>query len=87
MNEAHLDGNVLAGMLSGLFAVDATMLTVECRGCGAAARVADTAVELDDAAAIVRCRTCTHTLFTVMEHEGKLQIIVESLRSIRAAPR
>ncbi len=84
MNASRLDGNVLAGALSALFAVDATMLTVECGGCGTAGVLADAVVERDDVAAIARCRSCTHTLLTVLEQDDAVRIIVGSLRSIES---
>lgn len=85
MDMPQLDGNVLAGALMSLFGPDATMLTVECGGCGAVARLAEAVVEQDDVAAIVRCRSCTHTLFTVLEQRDEVRIMVESIRSISTA--
>ena len=65
-----LDGNVLAGRLGALFAVEVTTLVVVCGACGASGALAEAVVELDDEAAIVRCRACTHTLFTVLGDAG-----------------
>jgi len=79
---SRLDGNALAGALSSLFAGDPTTLTVECRGCGETGMLADTDVERDAVAAIVRCRSCTHTLFTVMEHGEGVRVVIESLGAI-----
>ena len=82
MDTSRLDGNVLAGALSALFAGDATSIEVECRGCGAGGLLADTDVERDAVAAIVRCRSCTHTLFTVMERDGGVRVLIESLGAL-----
>lgn len=79
MSVSHFDGNALAGALSSLFAVDPTMLVVECSSCGATGALAGTDVERDAYAAIVRCRSCTHTLFTVIDHDGWVRIVVASL--------
>lgn len=79
MTMSHLDGNVLAGALSSLFAGDPTTLQVTCGACGAEGALAATAVERDEVAAIVRCRSCTHTLFTLVEDAGAVGIVVAGL--------
>lgn len=79
------DGNALAGVLSSLLGADPTMLQVECGGCDATAVLADAVVERDAVASIVRCRSCTHTLFTVLEREGGVALVVESVRSLRSS--
>src|SRR5262245_40259016 len=61
-----VDGNAAAGMLWDVFGADVTALIGVCGGCGSHAPMAETVVELDEVAAIVRCRACTHTLFTVL---------------------
>ncbi len=33
-------------------------------------------------AAIVRCRTCTHTLFTVLRHDGGVRLVIGTLHEI-----
>ncbi|WP_127475208.1 DUF6510 family protein [Microbacterium sulfonylureivorans] len=79
---ATVDGNALAGLLSDVFAGDATTLVGVCGGCGAAARLAETVVELDEAGAIVRCRSCTHTLLTVLRAGGGIRIVFGMLREL-----
>lgn len=79
-----VDGNAVAGLLSGALEGDVTLLVGICGGCGAAAPLAETVVELDETAAIVRCRSCTHTLFTVLrEGEGEgVRIVFAQLREL-----
>lgn len=72
-----VDGNALAGMLAPVFAGDATSLVVHCRHCGASAALATLVVELDDAAAIARCRGCTHTLLTVLDPHGEVSVVLQ----------
>lgn len=79
-----LDGNVLAGRLGALFAVEVTTLVVVCGACGASGALAEAVVELDDEAAIVRCRACTHTLFTVLGDDEAPVLRPASLASIAA---
>ncbi|QKJ19537.1 DUF6510 family protein [Microbacterium hominis] len=82
---AVVDGNALAGMLSGMFGDDATMLIGVCGGCGAHAPLAETVVELDDDAAIVRCRACTHTLFVVLRPSEPVRLRFGMLRELHWA--
>ncbi|MBO0979006.1 hypothetical protein IPV10_00305 [Microbacterium sp. SD291] len=53
-----------------------------CRGCDSHAALAEAMVEIDERAAIVRCRGCSHTLFTVMRDEGGVRVMVASLSSL-----
>lgn len=78
-----VDGNVLAGMLADVLATDATLLSGVCAGCGARAVLAEAVVELDEVAAIVRCRACTHTLMTVLRREGGTTLVFGALRELR----
>lgn len=78
-----VDGNAAAGLLSEVFDGDVTELAGLCGGCGAVARLAETVVEMDETAAIVRCRSCTHTLLTVLRAEGGVRLILGSLRELR----
>lgn len=77
-----VDGNAAAGMLWDVFGVDVTALIGVCGGCGAAAPLAETVVELDESAAIVRCRSCTHTLVTVLREAGGVRLVIGTLREI-----
>lgn len=77
-----VDGNAAAGLLWDVFEADVTALIAVCGGCHEGAPVAEAIVEIDEAAAIVRCRSCTHTLFTVLRHEGGVRLVVGTLREI-----
>jgi hypothetical protein len=77
-----VDGNAAAGMLWDVFEADVTTLVGVCGGCGASARLAEAVVELDDVAAIVRCRSCTHTLFTVLHAGDSVRLVIGSLGEI-----
>lgn len=82
-NVQHLDGNALAGILAELLRVDASSLTVACRHCGAHGDMAEVAVERDDAASIVRCRGCGHTLFVLMRtRDGGIRLRLEGAAEI-----
>lgn len=77
-----VDGNAAAGMLWDVFGTDVTALVGVCGGCGSAAAFAETIVELDEAAAIVRCRSCTHTLFTVLRDGQGTRLILGMLHEV-----
>lgn len=71
---AVLDGNVLAGVLSDLFAGDPTLVVIACGHCGATGALGGTVVEADDVAYIVRCRACTRTLLTVLRRGADVEL-------------
>ncbi|GAA1988345.1 DUF6510 family protein [Microbacterium pumilum] len=83
---AVVDGNAAAGILSEIFAGDATTMIGVCGGCGSVAPLAEAVVELDDDCAIVRCRGCTHTLVTVIRAPAQMRVVLGTLREV-AAPR
>lgn len=82
-----LDGNALAGVLSGVFADDATRLTLVCGHCDRSGALAETVVERDDTCAIVRCRSCTRTLFTVTAApDGAVAVRMAAVAEVRTSP-
>lgn len=83
ISTSTVDGNVLSGLMSDLLADDVTLLIGKCGGCGAAAPLAETVVEIDETAAIARCRTCTHTLLTVLSDDEGVRIVFGMLRELR----
>lgn len=80
-----VDGNVLAGLLGDALDGDVTLLVGVCAGCGAVAALAETVVEIDDVAAIVRCRSCTHTLLTVLRDDHGVSVVIGMLHELRRA--
>jgi len=77
-----VDGNAAAGMLWDVFGVDVTALIGVCGGCGDASPFAEAVVEIDETAAIVRCRSCTHTLFTVLRDGEGMRLVLGMLHEI-----
>ena len=76
----RFDGNALAGMLSDLFVGDPTVMSGECSGCGVRAPLAEAVVEMTDHSAIALCRTCTHTLFTVIRTPSGVDLEIGAVR-------
>jgi hypothetical protein len=58
MSDAFTDGNVLAGPLRELFAVDVTVATSRCAGCGASGPVAGLRVYTNAPGLVARCTDC-----------------------------
>ena len=77
-----VDGNAAAGLLADVFGDDMTALMGVCGGCSASAPLAETTVELDETAAIVRCRSCTHTLLTVLRTPSGIRLVIGTLREL-----
>lgn len=77
-----VDGNAAAGLLADVFGDDVTALVGLCGGCSASAPLAETTVELDETAAIVRCRSCTHTLLTVLRTASGIRLVIGTLREL-----
>jgi hypothetical protein len=67
----HVDGNALAGHLADLFAVDPTMASMRCPGCGAIEVLATTMVYMDAMGAVARCYHCDAVLLTLVESEDR----------------
>jgi hypothetical protein len=81
-----VDGNAAAGLLTEVFDGDVTLLVGVCGGCRAEAALAETVVEIDESAAIVRCRSCTHTLFTVLRAGDGVRLMIGTLRELQRLP-
>ncbi|SKC56490.1 DUF6510 family protein [Krasilnikoviella flava] len=62
-----LDGSALAGLLSEVYAFDATLAVVRCASCGHTDVFARATVYLTAMGAVVRCATCTAVLLVVVE--------------------
>jgi predicted RNA-binding Zn-ribbon protein involved in translation (DUF1610 family) len=54
----YLDGNMLAGPLAELFAVDVTAAVAECASCGASGAIAQARVFADAPGQVARCPAC-----------------------------
>lgn len=79
-----VDGNAIAGQVLDILGIDVTALRGACAECGQWASLAEAVVEIDDSAAIVRCRSCTRTLFTVLHTGESPRLVFGSLGSLGA---
>ena len=62
----HLDGNVAAGMLSGVFTEDLTATTARCVHCGDTYELGRAMVWVTDMGIVVRCRSCDEVMITLV---------------------
>jgi hypothetical protein len=81
----HLDGNVLAGPLSELFAADMTAAVGRCLGCGDEAALACARVYPDDMGYVVRCRACGDVLMTLVRGPGDVRVEMRGIAVLRVA--
>lgn len=79
---ATVDGNAIAGQVLDILGIDVTALRGTCVGCGTDACLAEAVVEIDARVAIVRCRACTRTLFTVLHTDASARLVFASLGSL-----
>jgi ribosomal protein S27E len=71
-NELRLDGNAVAGMLSELFATEATMVMLTCASCGRTGALGAAHAYARGPGAVLRCPGCTSVLLRATEIRGRL---------------
>ena len=81
MDEAdlRLDGNAAAGVLSEVFAVEATSAVVTCANCGATGAMGEAHVYANAPGTVIRCPACTAVLVRLVRTRERL---VADLRGI-----
>lgn len=76
----HLDGNVLAGVTSSLFAFDLPTATGQCDACLDVASLAEAMVYGAPMGFVVRCRNCSGILVLLVERPGDVRLNMRGLR-------
>lgn len=66
MSESWVDGNMLAGGLREVFAVDLTVAVARCAGCGHTGAVAETRVYQHAPGLVARCPGCDSVLLRLV---------------------
>ena len=66
MTETWLDGNMLAGDLREIFAVDLTVAVARCASCGRTGAVAETRVYQHAPGLVARCPACDAVLLRLV---------------------
>ena len=74
-----LDGNAIGGMLIDVFGTEMTAATGTCGTCGATRPVAELVVYRSGMGTVVRCRTCSAMLMTVVQIRGVTCVDLQGL--------
>jgi Family of unknown function (DUF6510) len=82
----HLDGNVLAGSLSVVFAADLTTATAVCAGCGQVEQVAALPVFGAPMGLIARCPGCDRVLLSYTELRTGRTLEMHGIATLRLPP-
>lgn len=69
-----VDGNALAGMLTGIVGSDPTTSVLHCSGCGGRAVLARARVYHSAMGSVVRCVSCDQVLLTVVDDGTKRRL-------------
>jgi|HubBroStandDraft_2_1064218.scaffolds.fasta_scaffold1083032_2 ribosomal protein S27E len=80
---AYLDGNVLGGVLAGVFAADITTAVGRCDACGRAGPLGTALVYPDGPGTVVRCPACAEILLRVTRAGGRAWLDVRGLSSLQ----
>jgi uncharacterized protein DUF6510 len=78
-----LDGNVMAGALGELFAVDVSVGVVECAGCGHTGLMAEVVVYADAPGMVARCPHCSDVLLRLVRRENSAWLDMRGLVCLR----
>jgi len=82
----HFDGNAIAGKLADLFAIDGTMASIRCPGCGTVEVLALAMVYMDEMGAVAHCCHCDAVLLTIVEAEGRVWLTLPGAMAVGAEP-
>jgi hypothetical protein len=80
---AAWDGNVLAGPLSEVFAVDVTTAVGRCRGCGSSSIIATLRVHGPQPGLVGRCPGCDDVLLRIVRTPDAVWLDLGGLTSLR----
>ena len=81
-----LDGNAAAGLLGELFALDVTVATLTCGGCGVVAQVGEVKVYGGPMGAIFRCAGCDTAVLRLARTPAGFWLDMRGARCLRVRP-
>jgi phage FluMu protein Com len=82
----RLDGNAIAGPLADLFAIDLTMASARCAGCGSVELLATAIVYADAMGDVVRCPHCDQVLATLVRNGSRAWFSMRGISALELAP-
>ena len=83
---AYLDGNVLAGTLGEVFAVDITSAMGQCASCGTTEAMGEALVYTDAPGLVARCRTCGEVVLRVSHTAGRTWLDMRGIAASSCTP-
>ena len=81
----YMDGNMLAGKLGELFAVDVTAAVGTCVSCGAAMAIAQTRVYPHAPGMVARCPTCDAVMLRLVRGPDRVWLDMRGVTSLQVA--
>lgn len=84
-SDTFLDGNVAAGPLRELFAVDLTAASGQCDGCGRSGRLAEARVYHQSPGLVLRCPGCEGVLLRVVSAPERTWLDMRGLRYLQVS--
>ncbi len=82
---ACLDGNVLAGALSELFAIDITSATGQCVSCGTSGAIGQARVYTDAPGLVARCPTCGQVVLRLVRSADRAWLDLRGVTCLEVA--
>jgi hypothetical protein len=83
LEQAYLDGNVLAGTLAEIFTVDLTAAVSRCAHCGRSGAVATLRVYLDAPGLVARCPGCEEVVLRLVRAPADVWLDLRGATSVR----
>jgi hypothetical protein len=80
-----LDGNVLAGALRELFAVEVTAALARCAGCGDTSAIGQTLVYADAPGLVARCPGCDGVVVRLVRGPGRAWLDLSGVSCLEVA--
>ena len=78
----HLDGNMLAGALGEVFAVDVTTAVGQCASCGSSQALGQAMVYTDAPGLVARCGSCGEVVLRVTRSAGRTWLDMRGVRCL-----
>jgi hypothetical protein len=82
----ELDGNVAAGMLGDVFALEVTAARGRCDGCGDVAQLGEARAFVDAPGLVVRCRACDGVLLVLVWRDGRSILSLSGMTWLELGP-
>ena len=81
-----LDGNVAAGPLSEVFALEMTAARGRCAECGAEAQLAEARAFVDAPGHVMRCASCDNVLLVLVRAERRYVLTLSGMAWVEFRP-